>query len=223
MATYKGQKKVNVSSYANFKKEILGNGYDVDNTYGCQCYDLASLFWLNTCNRWVKSATKDGGVKGGASGIWGARAENNKGNEFELITDVKKLKQGDIIITNNGKYGHVCFLDKDGYVLGQNQGGTSGKMPGAKCCVIKWNYKKYFLGAFRYKKWNPAKSYKKVSATAGLWLRDKKGTSSKKIKLLVYGTKVEVLETNAGTANGYTWSKIKVGDKTGYVALKYLK
>lgn len=163
MKTYKDFVKININSFKDWRKAVIGNAYDMDGKYGYQCYDLANEFWKNATGRTCKSATKDGGILGGASGIWGARKENNKGNEFTLITDYKKLKKGDIIITNNGKYGHVCWLDQDYNsdtylkVLGQNQGNTGGKLPGAKVKDIEWAFRQYFLGAFRYKKWHEDK------------------------------------------------------------------
>ena len=163
MTAYKGFVKVTTKSYKDWRSKVIGNAYDVDGEFGYQCYDLANLFWKNATGRYVKSKTKDGGKKGCASGIWGAREENNAGNEFILITDIKKLKKGDIVITNNGKCGHVCFIDQDYStskymkVLGQNQGGTGGKLPGAKVKVIDWAFKSYFMGAFRYRKWHEKK------------------------------------------------------------------
>ena len=163
MKTYKGFVKININSFKEWRNAVIGNAYDFDGKYGYQCYDLANEFWKNATGRTCKSATKDGGILGGASGIWGARKENNKGNEFTFITDYKKLKKGDIIITNNGKYGHVCWLDQDYNsdtylrVLGQNQGGTGGELPGAKVKDIEWAFRSYFLGAFRYKKWHEDK------------------------------------------------------------------
>ena len=160
MKTYKGFVEININSFKNWRKAVIGNAYDYDGKYGYQCYDLANEFWKNATGRTCKSATKDGGIAGGASGIWGAREQNNKGNEFILINDYKKLKKGDIIITNNGKYGHVCWLDQDYNsdtylkVLGQNQGNTGGILPGAKVKDIDWAFRQYFLGAFRYKKWH---------------------------------------------------------------------
>ena len=160
MKTYKGFVKVPIKTFKDWRNTVIGNAYDMDGKYGYQCYDLANLFWKNATGRTCKSATKDGGVAGGASGIWGAREQNNKDNEFILINDYKKLKKGDIIITNNGKYGHVCWLDQD-YdsntylrVLGQNQGGTGGELPGAKVKDIDWAFRKYFLGAFRFRAWH---------------------------------------------------------------------
>lgn len=160
MKVYKGFVKVNTDSYDSFRRETIGNAYDVDGEFGYQCYDYGNLFWKNYTGRWVVSKTKDGGYKGCASGIWGARIENNKGNEFEFITDYKKLKRGDIVITNNNKAGHICFMDenysssKKLKVLGQNQGGSNGKLPEAKVKILNWAFKDYFLGAFRVRKWN---------------------------------------------------------------------
>lgn len=237
MATYKGQVKVDISSYDNFKNATNGNGYDVDGYYGCQCYDLGSLFWLNACKRWLRTAAKDGGVKGGASGIWGARDVNNQG-EFELITDINALKRGDIIITNNGQYGHICFLDEENTtkVFGQNQGGSNGEMPKAACKVINWNFKKYFLGAFRYKKWiveepkpieqpkveEPKKEEPKVESTfkVGDKVVPTKLVNHKGIRLVQYDKEYTITELGETTAvlsaprNGkmVVWARMNLTD-----------
>ena len=231
MTAYKGKVKVDTKTYKVWRDKTIGNGYDVDGVYGFQCYDYANLFWINACGRCVKSATKDGGVKGGASGIWGARKENNKNNEFKLITKYADLRKGDIVITNNGKYGHVCFFDQDKpnttyiKVLGQNQTTAEhcGEYPYAKVKDINWNFKKYFLGAFRYRKWIKEPVIKTVNATAGLYLHKEIGTKSKKIELMPYKDKVEIIEANAGTKDGYKWSYVKHGKNKGYCASKYLK
>lgn len=167
MTAYKGFVKLPTSSYKEWRKAVIGNAYDMDGSFGYQCYDLANEFWKNATGRYVVSATKDGGKKGCASGIWGARQQNNSGNEFILITDIKQLKKGDIVITNNSKCGHVCFMDEDYNsgkylkVLGQNQGGSGGKLPKAKVNVIDWAFRPYFMGAFRYRKWHVEDKYTK--------------------------------------------------------------
>ena len=216
--TFKGKTKVDVSSYDNFKNAILGNAYDVDNYAGYQCYDLANLFWINACNRWVISATADGGVKGGASGIWGARNTNNKGDEFEFITDVNALKQGDIIITNNGTWGHISFLDSDGYVLGQNQGNTHGAVPGAECKVIKWDYKKYFLGAFRFKKWIKPEPTPEPTPTDIIYTV-KKGDTLSAIAKKYNTTYIKLAEYNniANPNKIYVGQKIKINSTNDVV------
>lgn len=171
MTAYKGFVKVTTKSFEDWRKAIIGNAYDVDGYYGYQCFDLANIFWKNAVGYYPKTATKDGGKKNCASGLWGARDINNKNNDFELIYDYKNLKKGDVIITNNGECGHVCFLDQDYNddtylkVLGQNQGGTNGKLPGAKVKDIEWAFRKYFLGAFRLRVWHTNKYTKGVYKT----------------------------------------------------------
>lgn len=58
----------------------------------------------------------------------------------------------------------------------------------------------------------------RVIATAGLNVRAKMSTSSKKLGSLKYNTKVTVLRTSL---NG--WSEIQYKGKTGYIATRYLK
>lgn len=239
MKTYKGFVKVPIGTFKEWRNAIIGNAYDMDGKYGYQCYDLANLFWKNATGRTCKSITKDGGIEGGASGIWGAREQNNKGKEFTFITDYKKLKKGDIIVTNNGKYGHICWLDQDynsnAYlkVLGQNQGGTGGVLPGAKVKDIEWAFRQYFLGAFRYKKWVetlPVGIYKckynmnirktpngekvKVKQCTSAM---KKALTSKKADdnaIIKKGTNITILEVVE--KNGAYWGK----NYSGYVCIK---
>ena len=193
MTAYKGFVKVTTKSYKDWRKATIGNAYDVDKEADYQCYDYANLFWKNATGRWVVSETKDGGRKGGASGIWGARKKNNSGNEFILITDIKQLKKGDIVITNNNVWGHVCFMDQDYSaskymkVLGQNQGGTHGKLPGAKVKVIDWAFKSYFLGAFRYRKWND-ENPSSFFPTKGYWGYGDTSSQIGKISAFMYKT-----------------------------------
>ena len=228
---YHGIVKRNTSSFKKWKNDTINCCFDIDGSYGFQCYDYANLFWLNACKRYVKSKDGSGGVKGGASGIWGARKENNKKNEFKLITKYSDLRKGDIVITNNGKYGHVCFFDQDKpnttyiKVLGQNQTTAKhcGENPYAKVKDINWNFKKYFLGAFRYRKWIKEPTIKVVNAKEGLKLRKAIGTSAKTIEVMPYKDKVEIIEANAGTKDSYKWSYVKHGKNKGYCASKYLK
>lgn len=243
MKKYKGFVKVNVNSFKEWRNAVIGNAYDYDGKYGYQCYDLANIFWKNATGRTCKSATRYGGVKGGASGIWGAKKENNANNEFMLIEDYTKLKKGDIVITNNGVYGHVCFFDQDYNgntylrVLGQNQGGTGGKLNGAKVKDIDWAFRKYFLGAFRFRKWHqsdPKGIYKtlynmnirKIPNGAIVKVKDctsamKKVLTSKNpndnavIKKGTSFTALDIVEKNGTWAKNYSgYICIKSGSKT---------
>lgn len=237
---YKGKTTIDISSYDKFKTVTKGNAYDIDGSYGYQCYDLGQIFWLNACSRYVTSKTADGGIKGGASGIWGDRSNNNKNSEFELVTDYSKIKRGDIIITNNGTYGHICFADADNTgqtylpVFGQNQGNTGGAVPGAECKVINWNLKKYFLGAFRFKKWNAANdnsantiTYTVVKGDSLSKIGSKLGVNWKTIAdlnnltspyIIYIGQKLKISSSNINTGSITTSTTLKVGDKVKIIA-----
>jgi hypothetical protein len=59
--------------------------------------------------------------------------------------------------SGHSTYGHIGFADEDykGDIIlcfGQNQGGTSGKLPGAEFRVKSYAVKNV-VGAFRYKAW----------------------------------------------------------------------
>lgn len=153
MAQYNGWRKVNVSSYDAFRNEVNGNGYDVDGSYGNQCYDGAAVMLYSATGRKLST-----GGTGAARGCWEVASARkfNAGTEFELITDKTQIKRGDMVFwTNNSQWGHVGFADENyngtNYikVLGENQKGNGSGYP---FTIVNLSLNT-FLGAFRYKEW----------------------------------------------------------------------
>lgn len=150
------------SSYAEWKVNTLGRAFDLDGSYGCQCWDYASLFWRNVGFPAGYPLT---GPNSYASECWtvnrNANASYNGTDYFELINSLTDVKQGDIIVLNGNSSnppGHIAFADEDydgtGYIwcIGQNQGGTV--LPGGGTAVTRNHLgTSDFLGAFRYKDW----------------------------------------------------------------------
>ena len=138
-------------TYTEFKDYTLGKCLDADGYYGAQCWDLASVFWMNYTKdgRWLSTCGT-----GAAKGAWNCK-EQNAGTEFDLITDTQSLQPGDWIIFTSGKYGHVGMAlssYNNGYItlLGQNQGGDKCDGGGSKTNIISISLKS-FAGAFRPK------------------------------------------------------------------------
>lgn len=147
---------------AGFLGATIGKSYDMDGAFGRTCWDYADYFWLNQVGRQL-----DTGGTGQARGCWtvAAARKRNAGTDFDLITNKNDLREGDWVITNGGKYGHVGIITgivKKGVTVklqGQNQGTFKNKVT-----VINFGLGD-FLGAFRFKKWAktpgflPAKGY----------------------------------------------------------------
>lgn len=147
---------------AGFLGATIGKSYDMDGAFGRTCWDYADYFWLNQVGRQL-----DTGGTGQARGCWtvAAARKRNAGTDFDLITNKNDLREGDWIITNGGKYGHVGIVAgivNKGVTVklqGQNQGTFKNKVT-----VINFGLGD-FLGAFRFKKWAktpgflPAKGY----------------------------------------------------------------
>lgn len=143
---------LDISSYAAFRTQVLGKGYDVDGYYGYQCWDGCALLWQQ-----LGKSLLTGGDN--ARGCWTRMRDQNAGTEFGLITDVTKIKRGMVLVFGTGQYGHIGFADEDYHggnyirLLGQNQGGTPvGVNGGAGFNVINMSLVT-FLGAFVYKPW----------------------------------------------------------------------
>ena len=167
MTIYKGYVTVSHSTYDEWKNNTNGNGYNVDYSYGCQCWDFASLFWYN-----VGFPTGYPHItQSSAYTMWNLREQNvayNGTTYFDLVYNLSDVKKGDIIVYNYfsaNPYGHVGFADEDyatwhanhpnSYefpILSENNGGTPDPEGGA--CVNVHGYDtRLFLGAFRYKAW----------------------------------------------------------------------
>lgn len=160
---------VPIGSYGEFKNAVLGNGYDIDNSYGWQCWDGTALLWQQLGRNLITG-------NGLAIGCWDLRRDTNKGNDFDLVTDVNALRLGDVVCMRPN---HIGFFDGfDGAymrILGQNQGGKTGPNGGMAFNLARIA-KSSFAGAFRFKKWNVAPSVPRKSneviaqeVLAGAW------------------------------------------------------
>ena len=143
-------------TYVSFKDYTYGKCWDIDSSWGAQCWDLAALFWMNYTNNGRTLSTCGTGA---AKGAWNCK-EENAGDEFELIYDATQLQAGDWVIFGGGQYGHVGMAlgpYNNGYIslLGQNQGGYNCDSGGSATNIINISTKQ-FLGGFR------PKSYIKV-------------------------------------------------------------
>lgn len=194
MAYYTGYVTLPVDSYANWKNATNGNGFNFDNQYGCQCYDLAVEFWWNV----GFPAGYPIITNSSAYTMWENRIANASYNGvtyFDLITSVNDIKVGDIVVFDGfagNPYGHVGFADvnytDDGWtypelpILSESNGGTPDPQGGAYTNVHGYDIT-LFLGAFRYKAWEvtpPTPVSRKVQKKPFNWaiyarkLRDKR-------------------------------------------------
>lgn len=168
MTKYTGYVDVAHSTYSEWRNNTLNNGYDIDGSYGCQCWDFASLFWRNIgFPQGYPHITSSS-----AYTMWTLREENKSYNGteyFDLIYNLEDVKQGDILVYNYfdvNPYGHVGFADEDystwhannpsSYefpILSENNQGTPDPAGGAYVNVHGYDTR-LFLGAFRYKAWH---------------------------------------------------------------------
>lgn len=157
------------STYDEWRNATNGNGYNFDNMYGCQCYDLAVEFWWNVG---FPQGYPTSQGSGNAWQIWSDRLNNvayGGTTYFDLITNLDDIKRGDVIVYNyytGNPYGHIGFAD-DNYaswhannpgsyefpILSENNGGTPDPQGGAYTNVHGYDIR-LFLGAFRYRAWH---------------------------------------------------------------------
>ena len=147
------------NNYDEWKANTIGHEYDLDGSYGCQCWDYASLFWRNVG---FPAGYPQTGPLHYAYQCWTYSRVQNAGDVFDLVEGVGLIKKGDVIVMNGttaNPPGHITFADEDydgsGYIwcVGQNQGGTP--VPGGGTAVTRNRLGlQDFLGAFRYKPWH---------------------------------------------------------------------
>lgn len=163
MAHYSGAVTIPITSYDTWRSSVLGNSYDLDGSYGAQCWDLTAELWYNV-GGYSYPYLSTGGT-GNAYGCWtvvSARTQN-AGTKFDLVTSASSIKRGDVIVmnaTSSVPSGHICFADEDyngtNYIscLGQNQGGGTSLSAGGTTASINTLGLGDFLGCFRLKSWN---------------------------------------------------------------------
>ena len=165
MAYYTGYVTLPIDSYTNWKNATNGNGFNYDETYGCQCYDLAVEFWYNVGFPQGYPLINNSS----AYTMWTNREANasyNGTTYFDLIYNVQDIQVGDIIVFDaspNNIYGHVGFADVNytdsGWtypelpILSQANGGTPDSQGGAYTNVHGYDIT-LFLGAFRFRSWH---------------------------------------------------------------------
>lgn len=169
MATYVGYVNVPHDTYTIWKNNTLGNFFDADGLYGCQCYDLVLIFWYSV--GFPQGYPVSSNL--GAAGIWDRRNENlawNGTTYFSLVYNLDEVKTGDILIYSGfpgNEFGHVGFADQDyatwhaanpgSYefpILSENNGGTPYPSGGTSVNVHGYDTR-LFRGAFRYIPWIP--------------------------------------------------------------------
>lgn len=137
---------ISIGSYDQFRAQVIGKGFDLDNAYGNQCWDGCALLWQQL-GRTLQTGN------GCAYGCWTLKRNENAGTNFQLITNKADVKRGDVVVFQGGQYGHIGFADENylggTYIklLGQNQGAANGNFN-----VINMSMAG-FLGAFRFKGW----------------------------------------------------------------------
>lgn len=144
-------------NYNQWMLNTLGEGYDLDGYYGCQCWDYASLFWRNVGFPAGYPLT---GPNISAYECWTVSRNQNAGTQFDLIYDKTLIKTGDIVVlagTTENPAGHIAFANEDYrgnmmVLLGQNQESTDPSV-GSAVSINNINISN-FLGAFRYKAWH---------------------------------------------------------------------
>lgn len=165
MAHYSGAVSIPITSYTAWKNATLNNSYDLDGSYGAQCWDFCAEFWYNT-GQFAYPYLSTGGT-GAAYGCWTVESARtaNAGTVFDLITDKTQLKTGDVIVMNAvsfNEYGHITFANEDYNgtntisCFGQNQGGGTSVAAGGTTASVNNLGLDAFLGAFRYKPWHGA-------------------------------------------------------------------
>ena len=166
MTIYTGYVQIPHGTYDEWRNAIGDNvnGFNYDNTYGCQCYDLAVEFWWNIGFPTGYPVITNSSAKT----MWANRLQNaylNGQLMFELITNPTEIKRGDVIVYDSfsgNPYGHVGFADVDYYsgtwnypelpILSQNNQGTPDGQGGALANIHGYDIR-LFLGAFRYVGW----------------------------------------------------------------------
>lgn len=121
------QKGENMTNYNEFKNQVLGKGFDIDGSFGNQCWDGYAKY----C-QYLGVPYANCTVTGYAHDIWEQRQTNGTLNHFD---EASSMQSGDIVVfkvvSGWTPYSHIAIFDSDagggyGWFLGQNQGAAGG-------------------------------------------------------------------------------------------------
>ncbi|EFV98141.1 glycosyl hydrolase family 25 [Streptococcus agalactiae ATCC 13813] len=136
-----------MATYQEYKSRSNGNAYDIDGSFGAQCWDG----YADYC-RFLGVPYANCTNTGYARDIWEQRHENGILNYFD---EVEVMQAGDVaifmVVAGVTPYSHVAIFDSDagsgyGWFLGQNQGGANGAYN-----LVKIPYSATYPTAFRPK------------------------------------------------------------------------
>lgn len=150
MAQYNGYVNVPHNTYDEFRNATLGNGYNVDYSFGNQCWDYVALLYHQYG---LTLITRAGG--GGACDCWNISRQANSRDPFTSLTGKANIKRGDVIVIDANPWssaGHICIADEDyngGSIRVVEQNGFNPSAP----VVVSSNSLNYFLGIFRNTRW----------------------------------------------------------------------
>lgn len=146
---------VNALSYEAFKKMVLGRGYDIDYSYGWQCWDGYAEYCIYQGVPYASCT-----VTHYVQDIWTQRATNGM---LKYFYEVHELQPGDVVVFRPCSVtptSHIAIFDSDagggyGNFLGQNQGNaTANPAGGYAFSITKLPYWATYDTAFRPKKWS---------------------------------------------------------------------
>jgi len=134
----------------------------ITSTYGTtvgegECWDYINLIWNHLGSKyWTYPPSDPSATNHGVK--WGvldsdARAANIISG-LTYITDVSRLKRGDIVVTTNGEYGHAGFINTD-YIPNQSSYPIYSQNYNARSVTLDTYSIASFGGAFRYDAWSP--------------------------------------------------------------------
>lgn len=151
MAQYNGYVTVPHNTYDEFRNATLGNGYNVDYSFGNQCWDYVALLYHQYG---LTLITKAGG--GGACDCWNISRQANSRDPFTSLVGKTNVKRGDVLVFDANPWssaGHICIADEDYKPSGIRTIEQNGNNPSAPVSLGSTNFN-YFLGIFRNTKWD---------------------------------------------------------------------
>lgn len=133
-------------TYEEFKSEVLGKGFDIDDAYGAQCFDGAMYY-----SQWLGYPVFNCTITKYVQDIWTQRKTSGILNYYD---EVELLQPGDIVVFKehpSTPLSHIAIFDHDagggfGAFLGQNQGA-----PDMSFNIINLPYEAAYPTAFRPK------------------------------------------------------------------------